>query len=227
MELSNSFPLRTARKFVRGAFILSSCVALSGVSVFANNNNNPKGGTNARPVARLVSTSRHETPKPRERYVAATTPRLANAPTAAARPIGAASLSVAANGDEMEVLRLINAERRARGAQPLVLSGELTRVARSHSESMARQDFFNHIGRDGRDARARVAANGINGWQALGENIAYNQGLDDPAAFAVERWMLSSKHRDNILSRDFTHTGLGVARAADGRVFFTQVFMTR
>ena len=62
-------------------------------------------------------------------------------------------------------------------------------------------------------------------WGALGENIAFNQGFDDPSAFAVQRWMGSSKHRANILSSQFTRTGIGVARAADGSIYFTQVFM--
>ena len=68
---------------------------------------------------------------------------------------------------------------------------------------------------------------GLRGWKALGENIAYNQGYSDPTAFAVERWMVSEKHRENILNGEFTHAGIGIAHASDGRVFFTQVFMER
>ena len=133
----------------------------------------------------------------------------------------------AATNDEQRAFDLINAERRARGRQPLAWDGSLTRVARYHSENMARQGFFNHIDRDGSDIRERAYAHGVGGWKVLGENIAYNQGYPDPAGFAVERWMTSSKHRDNILNGEFTHAGLGVARTADGRVFFTQVFMKR
>jgi uncharacterized protein YkwD len=135
--------------------------------------------------------------------------------------------AVAASNDERRAFDLINAERRAKGRQPLTWDGSLTRVARYHSENMARQGFFNHIDRDGLDLTGRADVHGVNGWKALGENIAYNQGYNDPAAFAVERWMISSKHRENILNGEFTHAGLGVARTADGRVFFTQVFMKR
>ncbi|HEV2764235.1 MAG TPA: CAP domain-containing protein, partial [Pyrinomonadaceae bacterium] len=80
---------------------------------------------------------------------------------------------------------------------------------------------------DGRTPSMRAEAAGVRGWRMFGENIAYNQGYEDPAAFAVERWMLSPKHRSNILSRSYTMTGLGVARGSDGRIYFTQVFMTR
>ncbi len=103
----------------------------------------------------------------------------------------------------------------------------MTRMARYHSENMARAGFFNHVDRDGLDLTGRASVLGVSGWKALGENIAYNQGYDDPTAFAVERWMISDKHRDNILNRQFTHAGIGIAKSADGRIFFTQVFMTR
>ena len=60
------------------------------------------------------------------------------------------------------------------------------------------------------------------------DRIAYKSSITViPAAFAVARWMQSTKHRGNILNADFKRAGLGVARAADGRVFFTQVFTAR
>lgn len=183
------------------------------------------GGTKSpsRPVARLISTTRHEAPaRPeRGREVARVTPSRGE------RYVGTAAAVAAASNEERRAFELINAERRARGQKPLAWDGSLTRVARFHSENMARQGFFNHIDRNGSDIRERAYAHGVGGWKVLGENIAYNQGYPDPAAFAVERWMTSSKHRENILNGEFTHAGLGVARTSDGRVFFTQVFMKR
>lgn len=67
---------------------------------------------------------------------------------------------------------------------------------------------------------------GISRFRVLAENIAYNQG-DDPGAFAVERWMLSSGHRENILSTEFQASAIGSFVAADGRVYLTQGFITR
>ena len=130
-------------------------------------------------------------------------------------------------GDERRAFDLINVERQRRGLRPLVWDGALTRIARYHSENMARDGVLNHVDRDGLDLRGRAEVLGLRGWKALGENIAYNQGYSDPTAFAVERWMVSDKHRENILNEEFTHAGIGIARSADGRVFFTQVFMER
>jgi uncharacterized protein YkwD len=99
-------------------------------------------------------------------------------------------------------------------------------MARQHSLNMARAGSLDHRGPDGRDMAERARSMGIRGWRALGENIAFNQGFDDPSGFAVQRWMGSSKHRANILNGQFTRTGIGVARAADGSIYFTQVFMS-
>jgi uncharacterized protein YkwD len=119
----------------------------------------------------------------------------------------------------------VNAQRRTRGQQPLAWDAQLSRLARQHSENMARSDFFNHSTPGGMSMVDRARSQGIRGWSALGENIAYNQGYDDPAGFVAERWMVSSKHRDNLLNARWTRSAIGVAIAEDGRVFFTQVFI--
>lgn len=148
----------------------------------------------------------------------------------AARPVAGATVpapAITATSLEQRAFELINAARIANGAEPLVWDAELCRMARLHSQNMARMGFFAHTGPDGLDMIARANASGVRNWSALGENIAYNQGYDDPSAIAVERWMHSTKHRTNILNAQFTHSGLGIAQSADGRVFLTQVFIAR
>jgi uncharacterized protein YkwD len=196
-------------------------VALSAIAPLpVSANETPK--SNARPVARLLSSSREEAAsRQRARVIAGY--RAVTVSTASARPAAVA----AATRSESRLFQLINEERRTRGRGPLVWDGELTRMARYHSENMSRQGFLNHTDRDGLDLTGRAALLNVRGWRALAENIAYNQGFDDPEAFAVERWMLSDKHRANILNGDYTHAGLGVSRSADGKVYFTQVFMKR
>jgi len=182
-------------------------------------------------MARLISTSGSELPvQPRSRLIASIkgVPRTVdNAATEPSTRTTRVAAAVAATPEEQRVFDLINAERSVEGGQPLMWDAALCLLARLHSESMARQGFFSHVDQNGTDTAARAAALGIRGWQGLGENIAYNQGFDNPAAYAVERWMRSDKHRGNILNAGFTHAGLGVAKSSDGRIFFTQVFMTR
>ena len=207
------------------AIILLSSFGLAASTSLAKGTGTAKSSdrqTEQRPVARLLSTSSPEvSPRERARLVA----RL-SAPTRSYSTASTAT-TAAATGDERRAFDLINAERQRRGLRPLVLDGALTRIARYHSENMAREGVLNHVDRDGLDLRGRAEVLGLRGWRALGENIAYNQGYSDPTAFAVERWMVSEKHRENILNGEFTHAGIGIARASDGRVFFTQVFMER
>lgn len=208
------------------------CSATWSAAVFAKGNGD---GAPVRPVARLITSTRPAT---------TTTSRVPSAPvasrsravliTANAKPAarGVASpattaLMAAATSVERRAFDMINQQRIAKGAQPFVWDAQLTSMARIHSQNMVTQNFFNHVGPDGQDMVARARACEIYGWRSLGENIAYNQGLQDPAAFAVERWMHSTKHRTNILNNQFSRSGIGVARAADGRIFFTQVFAAR
>jgi uncharacterized protein YkwD len=156
-----------------------------------------------------------------------TNARLMNASLTGASATRSRTARVNATSDEQRAFDLANAERRRRGESSLVWDAELTRMARLHSENMARQNFFDHTNPQGENMTMRARACGVCGWSAMAENIAYNSGYDDPAAFAVQRWMTSPKHRANMLRAGFTHSGIGVARAADGRIFFTQVFVTR
>ena len=179
---------------------------------------------NAHPVARLVATT---TAAPNAYPVTSSASCATRARYVMAGDSTSASVNFAATSQERRAFNLINRERASRGETQLIWDDELSRMARLHSENMARDNFLSHTDRSGRDTDARAAACGVCGWHALAENIAYNQGFDDPVAFAVERWMDSAKHRDNILRAGFTHAGLGMAKAADGSVYFTQVFVTR
>ena len=220
MKRNNSFP-HTLACFVRPA-LFGCALLLTSLSVCA-----PAAQaqtTAARPVARLI-TSSSRVPSASSRVGDFERGRI----VVRVAPVAARSTAPVAAPTSLErrAFNLINVERRARGEAELVWDAELTRMARLHSERMAEQDFFNHTDPDGRDTVARAHDFGISGWHALAENIAYNAGDSDPAGFAVEHWLRSPKHRDNILRDGFTHSGLGVATAADGRVFFTQVFLTR
>lgn len=161
----------------------------------------------ARPVARLIT-----------RF----TPPIPATVNAAASP------SLAEAGDiERRAFEQTNLVRARNGLQPLDWDADVCRMARSHSESMSRLNYFSHVTPDGLRLRDRARAVGILTFTVLGENIAYNQGYDDPGAFAVERWMASPKHRANILSKEFRAMAIGTYVAPDGSVFLTQTFITR
>ena len=218
--VARRFPRNAALKRASQALILISAISLAAPAALANGNGSPKGG--GRPVARLIGTTYTEVPvRVRERQVA----RVSAPAPASSRTY--APVLAAASGDERRAFDLVNAERARRGLQPLAWDGGLVRLARYHSQNMAREGFLDHVDRDGLDLKGRAAVVGLHGWKTLGENIAYNQGYSDPTAFAVERWMVSQKHRENAMNGEYTHAAVGIARASDGTYYFTQVFMKR
>lgn len=131
------------------------------------------------------------------------------------------------NDIEKRAFEQTNLARIKNGLPPLAWDGEVCRMARAHSENMSRQGFFSHATPEGLRLRDRARLVGIIHYSVLGENIAYNQGYEDPGAFAVERWLLSPKHRANILSTEFRAMAIGSFVAPDGSVYLTQTFITR
>jgi uncharacterized protein YkwD len=173
----------------------------------------------SRPVARLITTTSDEVRYSRARRV--------NDRTSDERATLPAFPSIsAATETERQAFEATNEVRAKNGFSPLSWDGELTRMARTHSEMMARLGFFAHETPEGLRLRDRARAARIR-FQVIGENIAYNQGVDDPGTFAVERWMISSGHRANILSREFQASGVGSFTAKDGRIYITQIFIAR
>lgn len=128
---------------------------------------------------------------------------------------------------ERRAFNVTNEARLKNGLTALTWDPLLCRMAREHSEKMARRGFFSHHTPEGFGLKERARAAGVQHFKVLGENIAYNEGFEDPGAFAVERWLTSSQHRANILSREFSASAVGTYVGADGRIYFTQVFILR
>lgn len=128
---------------------------------------------------------------------------------------------------ERQAFAEINGQRAAMSLQPLVWSDEAAKIARLHSENMANFKFFSHEGLDGSMVNDRADSCGISKWRAIGENIAFNRGYANPIEFAVEGWMKSPGHRENILNNRWKESGIGIAITQEGAYYFTQVFLQR
>jgi uncharacterized protein YkwD len=113
------------------------------------------------------------------------------------------------------VLCLVNRERAAHGERALQGNGQLEQAAQRHSESMALDGYFEHVGPSGDTPLDRMRAAGYIyssriGYE-VGENIAWGSGsLATPRAI-VTAWMASPEHRANILDTRFRDSAIGVA----------------
>lgn len=128
---------------------------------------------------------------------------------------------------EQDAFQRINAERGTAGLATLTWSEKIAKVARLHSQNMADYNFFSHKGVDGLMVDDRADQLGMGKWQAIGENIAFMQGYQNPATVAVEKWLLSASHRNNLMGEQWSESAIGVAMTADGKCYFTQVFLLK
>ncbi len=136
-----------------------------------------------------------------------------------ASPAAAPRTIAAADSLEVNAHNQVNAYRASKGLPALVWNDALANQARQHSASMANgQTAFGHDG-----FQERVKGSGVT-YQGAAENVAYNQGYNDPVTVAVEGWLKSPGHLQNI-EGSYDTAGIGVARNAKGEIYLTQVFV--
>ncbi len=122
---------------------------------------------------------------------------------------------------EQEVATLVNQERAKLGLAPLKLNLELSKVARVKSEDMRDKNYFSHTSPTYGSPFDMMKQFGIE-YMAAGENIAMGQPT---AAEVMSSWMNSPGHKANILSKNFTEIGVGVAKDESGTIYWTQQFI--
>jgi uncharacterized protein YkwD len=125
---------------------------------------------------------------------------------------------------EEETEDAINRARVEHGLAKLLHSPALAEVARGHSEDMAKRRYFDHRTPDGLGPSDRVKAEGMR-YERMAENIAVNAGMDSPVDVAVQGWLESQHHRENLLG-PFVLTAVGIAETDEGEIYFTQLFLT-
>ncbi|MGI5849070.1 MAG: LysM peptidoglycan-binding domain-containing protein [Christensenellales bacterium] len=122
---------------------------------------------------------------------------------------------------EQQVFELVNKERANRGIELLKYNSELARVARFKSQDMIDKGYFSHYSPTYGSPFQMMEKFGLR-FSAAGENIAYGQRT---ASEVMNTWMNSSGHRANILSGAYTQIGIGVAKASNGTLYWTQMFI--
>jgi uncharacterized protein YkwD len=105
----------------------------------------------------------------------------------------------------LKVLRLTNDYRRSFGLAPLRLNPVLSAIAQAHSQDMASNDFFDHVGSSGSTLFDRFSQSGY-AYRSGGENIA--AGFTTPKT-VVNAWINSPGHRANLLTPFFQEMGVG------------------
>lgn len=125
---------------------------------------------------------------------------------------------------EIKTYNGINRIRQQNGLPPLVVDPGLVEVARARSRDMAARGYFSHQPPDGCNYVCIMDARGVpHAW--AGENIAWNTwDWAKTGDVAVDMWNKSPPHMENILGCHYTRFGTGVAKGADGKIYYTMIF---
>jgi uncharacterized protein YkwD len=124
--------------------------------------------------------------------------------------------------DEKALLDLLNAERAKEKLPALRPNPLLFQAARTHAANMAKQRKMEHE-LDGKKPSDRVSATGYN-WGRISENLAISENGVAPLTEIVKCWMESKTHRENLLDKGVSETGLGIARNDKDETYYAQVF---
>jgi uncharacterized protein YkwD len=130
-----------------------------------------------------------------------------------------------------QVLERINAARaqsRRCGSRafpavpPLRPNSQLRAAAEAHARDMLTHNFFAHEGHDGSNPAQRVAATGYR-YGITGENIASGPAN---AQEAVDGWIASPGHCENLMDARFTESGIAYSASGSGppRIYWVQEF---
>jgi len=125
---------------------------------------------------------------------------------------------------ELRTYAGINAIREKHGLPPLIADAGIVEVARIRSRDMSANNYFSHDPPDGCDYVCLMDQHGVP-YAYAGENIAWNTwDWTKSADVAVQMWENSPPHLRNILDCHYERFGTGVAKARDGRVYYTMIF---
>jgi uncharacterized protein YkwD len=126
---------------------------------------------------------------------------------------------------EAELFEAVNRFRGENHRIPLQRRPDLDAVAHGHSADMAGRRYLSHESPEGKNWVDRLAVARIEGFAMAGENVGLTS-KPNPNQEILQGWIHSPVHRENLLTSAFNATGLGVARGADGTLYYTQLYLT-
>jgi len=134
---------------------------------------------------------------------------------------GSSSPATGLSSKEQQMFNLLNEARKNAGLPALQHSSKLTDAARAKSKDMVERSYFGHLSPTYGDLSSLLRRFGIS-YRTAGENLAMNSNGSVSAAH--NSLLGSPPHRANMLERNYSSVGIGIAVASDGCHYYTQIF---
>ena len=126
------------------------------------------------------------------------------------------------NEDETIIYNFINEYRKQKGLQSLQVSKELQEVAEIKARDLLVAEEFSHTSKVYGSTFDIMKENKIE-YDCAGENLAGNISSKK----AVEAWIHSPSHKDNIVDTRYNYTGICVVNSPIYGKIFVQLFMEK
>ena len=120
---------------------------------------------------------------------------------------------------EVKLLDLVNEDRVSKGLNALTIISEVSYVASTHDDYMILNGVASHDNFEQRAASLKSAINAI----SVSENVAV--GYSTPES-TLAAWNASPSHKAN-LEGSHTHYGLAVKADANGKKYYTLLFIRK
>jgi len=125
--------------------------------------------------------------------------------------------SLEAKNIEVEILELINNHRSSMGLNSLNSLSVVKSVAYTHTDYMVENNTVSHDNFFTRSNYLKANA----GAKKVSENVAYGYSS---AESVVKAWLKSASHKAN-LEGDYTNFDISVEENAEGKLYFTNIFV--
>jgi len=122
--------------------------------------------------------------------------------------------------EEQETLDLVNEYREKNGLEALKPLARLQQTAKLKAKDLVKNEYFSHHSKQLGTPFEMLKANQVD-YDIAGENLAGNMTPKK----AVESWINSKTHRENILEEKYNYTGVCVIESPVYGKVFVQLFI--
>ena len=122
--------------------------------------------------------------------------------------------------DENKVLELINNKRKEKNLSPLIIDDDVQNLAKLKAIDLVENNCFTHYSPSYGSPFEMLKNNSIK-YKVASENIAGNSDIEK----AVDSWLNSNAHKNNIFSNDFNYTGIGVVNSLTYGKIIVEIFI--